>query len=205
MKYTRGIIGVDEVGRGAWAGPFVACAVAVGKADRVLKGVKDSKEYLELKRNKIADELTCRHFWGLGVVTVEELNEIGLARAQILVFERAVGALSCHPGQVQDPIHRIPDKAGMTNRIIIDGRRIKSHPEWEAVVDGDAKIYAIAAASVIAKVARDQMMRDLHVIDNRYGFDQHKGYGTALHDKMLKMHGVSPHHRRSFMPMRKMV
>jgi len=207
-------IGLDEVGRGAWAGPFVACAVLVREGERQIRGVRDSKLLSSTQREKIAPQLKESHAFGLGIVTVEELDAIGMTKAQILVFERAIQEL-------QTPLH-LPFKSrgenerslrsrtpplflkGRLGGVWTDGLSIKSHPEWTATIKGDQKLYSIAAASIIAKVARDHMMCDLHTQDPRYGFDQHKGYGTALHQRLLKEHGPSVHHRRLFEPIRKM-
>lgn len=190
MRRTIPSIGIDEVGRGAWAGPFVACALFLDKGEIAVRGVRDSKLLTPMRRENIAAELKQRHQFGIGIITVEELNTIGLGKAQVLVFERAVASL-------------VPrERVGV--RVLIDGRPIRSHPQWHAIIDGDQKEYSIAAASIIAKVARDAMMRDLHTTDSRYRFDLHKGYGTALHQQFLLKHGPSVHHRSLFEPIRRL-
>lgn len=186
MHLTRSAIGVDEVGRGAWAGPFVACALFVGDHDRRVRGVRDSKSISVRRREQLSILLRTRHHYSLGIITVEELNVIGMARAQVAVFERAV--------------HALTPTLSQREKVLIDGRPLRSHPEWRAIIDGDRKEYAIAAASVIAKVERDAMMKKLHTLDPRYRFDLHKGYGTALHERLLAQHGPSIHHRRLFKP-----
>ncbi len=187
---------MDEVGRGAWAGPFVACALFVDIGETAVRGVRDSKQLTPVRREKIAQVLKQRHRFGIGIVSVTELNEMGLGRAQVLVFERAIKALD----------DRFPSLSlkGRPGGVFIDGRPMRSHPDWHAIVDGDNTEYSIAAASIVAKVARDHMMRDLHASDGRYRFDLHKGYGTALHQRMLREHGPSTHHRRLFEPIRRL-
>lgn len=223
MHITRSTIGMDEVGRGAWAGPFVAGALWLRPGDRIIRGLKDSKQYLPRRREEIAEKLQRRHVWALGIVTIEELNIIGLGQAQILVFERALENLRpvIARSRVDEAIHNrkiatprmarlVPPLArsgiAMTTgkaSVLIDGRPIRSHPEWSAIVDGDEHEYAIAAASVIAKVARDRMMAEFHQRhDQRYRFDLHKGYGTRLHQQKLLEYGVSPYHRQQFRPIK---
>lgn len=209
MHYTRGVVGVDEVGRGAWAGPFVACALFVGDHDRRVRGVRDSNECSIGRRERFSVLLRMRHHYSLSIITVEELNVIGMARAQVAVFERAVEGLKKNilralPQQGRE-VNNIGPRLRSGNTVLIDGRPLRSHPEWRAIIDGDRKEYAIAAASVIAKVERDAMMKKLHTLDPRYRFDLHKGYGTALHERLLTQHGPSIHHRRLFEPVAKML
>ncbi len=204
---------MDEVGRGAWAGPFVACALLAGRGEAAVRGVRDSKRLTPAERQRISVALKEHHQFAIGIVTVDELNTIGLGRAQVLVFERAINQPWRHSEQREESqtITEIllPDQmSGLrmtTCPILIDGRPMRTHPEWRAVIDGDDKEYAIAAASIIAKVARDKMMEELHAADDRYRFDLHKGYGTSLHQQLLAEHGPSTHHRRLFEPIRKML
>ncbi len=199
-------IGIDEVGRGAWAGPFVACALLLNKNETTVRGVQDSKLLPARRREELSQILHKRHAVGIGIVTVEELDQWGMTRAQTVVFERALATIwSRHPELDSGSFSRDSgSEAGMT-RVLIDGRPIKSHPEWTAIIDGDATEYAIAAASIVAKVHRDAMMRALHDQDGRYRFDLHKGYGTPLHHRLLEEHGPCVHHRRLFEPIRKML
>jgi len=207
MKFFPSI-GIDEVGRGAWAGPFVACAVLVREGERRVSGVRDSKMLSAKQRERVAPLLQQHHVFGVGIVTVQELDSLGMTKVQTVVFERAIAALTSSSSWPRPGSDRRPDsgQARMTTLggIFTDGLPIKSHPEWTAIVDGDQKIYSIAAASIITKVARDQMMRELHTTEDRYRFDLHKGYGTSLHQQMLVLHGPSVHHRRLFAPIRKL-
>lgn len=203
---------MDEVGRGAWAGPFVACALLADRGERIVRGVRDSKLLTPTQRQQIASTLKERHQFAIGIVTVDELNIIGLARAQVVVFERAIEELKsvilrAPPKRGREAIVE-GSRLGSSNNIVsilIDGRPMRTHPEWHSIIDGDDKEYSIAAASIIAKVARDTMMEELHAVDDRYRFDLHKGYGTALHQRLLEKCGVSPFHRRLFLPIKNML
>ena len=187
-KQGHSVAGVDEVGRGAWAGPLVAGAV-IFTSDAVpeLAGLKDSKQLLAYHRQQfsVVIERVALTF-AIGVVTVEELDAIGVGEANRLALRRALAGL-----------HPQPTVA------LVDAFTLRDLPfQTEGVVKGDEKISSIAAASVIAKVARDAMMVALHEQDPRYGFDRHKGYGTALHRDRLAQHGPSVYHRGSFAPIR---
>lgn len=187
---SRIVAGVDEVGRGALAGPLVAAAVALPVAigvsgaaiTRALTGVRDSKQLSPRLREdlmaRILDVAVCS---ALGVVSAEELDVVGLSAANRLAMERAVLALA------------IPPDALLLDACLID----LSCPQV-GIVDGDAYCLSIAAASILAKVARDRMMAECHGRDPRYGFDRHKGYGTPAHIAALREHGLSRLHRRSF-------
>ncbi|MBI5134855.1 ribonuclease HII [Candidatus Uhrbacteria bacterium] len=217
MRFSPGI-GIDEVGRGAWAGPFVACALQVTREEFRVKGVRDSKLLSPRQREELSGTLRKMHQHGIGIVSVEELDLFGMTKAQAMVFERAIAALTVssswpRPTAKTGPARsdRSPDSGPPPRRgrqarmtVMIDGLPIKTHPEWFSVIDGDQKIYSIAAASIIAKVARDQMMLELHEQESRYRFDLHKGYGTQLHQQKLEEYGPSVHHRRLFEPIRKL-
>lgn len=183
------IAGVDEVGRGCWAGPLVAAAVIMPPEQRV-PGVSDSKlltakqrEGLFLRLVKAA--MAC----SVVSITAAEVDQFGLHHANLFALSYCVTHL---------PL--TPDVA------LIDGFTLDHFIPTVAVVDGDAKSYSIAAASIIAKVMRDRLMRRLDQADgSRYGFAQHKGYGTALHRARLQHYGVSQWHRRSFAPIHSML
>jgi len=178
------VCGVDEVGRGPWAGPILAGAVIL-KKDHGIDGIADSKTLSRFNRERIADALKKCADVGIGVVEVAELDRIGLTAANDLAMARAVKAL----------IQR-PDYA------LVDGRRMPKALgcPGEAIVKGDATSLSIAAASIVAKVARDQMMAELARSFPYYGWETNAGYGTARHSEALAHYGVTPHHRRSFKP-----
>ncbi len=181
------IVGVDEVGRGCWAGPLVAGAVIldVGKP---MRGLRDSKELDKLQRQKLAARIYKKALvWGLGWVAPSEIDELGMTDATSLAMRRAVGQL-----------------ASDYDEIIIDGivNYLKDDPRAKAVVKADSSVPVVSAASIIAKVARDEYMIKISADYPDYGFDRHVGYGTRLHQERLKLHGVSRLHRHSFKPVR---
>jgi len=179
------IVGIDEVGRGAWAGPLLVGAVAlVGAAP---DGVTDSKLLSAQRRLHLSRHIKAVALGiGLGWVTSAEIDQIGLGPALKLASERAIAALECD-----------------YDLIIIDGT-INFLPGRNVTTQAkaDLSVPAVAAASIVAKVARDAYMRRLHARDSRYGFDRHVGYGTALHARALDLHGPGPEHRRSVKPVR---
>lgn len=177
--------GIDEAGRGALAGPVVAAAVILPEKFRHKK-LKDSKQLLPELRQKIYDELLGneRIVWSVGVVDSLEIDRINILRASHQAMRIAVAALAAQP-----------------EHVLIDGLPVFPFPlPQTAIVDGDCYSLSIAAASVIAKVTRDRIMRDFCAQFPEYCFSQHKGYGTELH--LLKLHelGPCPIHRRSFEP-----
>lgn len=180
------IAGVDEVGRGPLAGPVVAAAVILDPARRI-DGLLDSKLLDESTRDEL-DVLIRRYAlsYCIAEASVEEIDTINILHASMLAMKRAVAGL-----QLQ------PDLA------LIDGNRC---PEVscpvQAVVKGDQRVQSISAASIIAKVARDRMMTELHQLHPEYGFARHKGYPTAQHRQAIMEHGVIELHRRSFKPVR---
>lgn len=184
-----GIAGVDEVGRGPLAGDVVAAAVILDPA-RPIAGLRDSKKLTEARRHALAEEI--RHkarAWSIARATVEEIDSLNILQASLLAMHRAVRALSPQPDYV-----------------LVDGNRL---PRWEyaaePVVRGDDRVPAIAAASILAKVQRDAELVALDARYPLYGFARHKGYPTAAHLSALREHGVSPVHRRSFAPVRKLL
>lgn len=182
------IAGVDEAGRGPLAGPVVAAA-AILNPQCVPAGIRDSKTLSETRRNDIADALMKVAAVGVGVASVEEIDRLNILQATLLAMTRAVEALPVAPAAC-----------------IIDGT-IKPKLACPAytVVKGDAKSLSIAAASIVAKATRDQMMRRLAREFPQYAWDSNKGYGVAAHFEALVAHGVTPHHRRSFAPIHNML
>lgn len=177
------VAGLDEAGRGPWAGPLVAAAVIL--PSRVyLPGLGDSKVLSEEVRERLYELITQKAYWAVGIVSNLEIDHYGLTKATAKAFLRALQGLS-----------RVPD------RILIDGRDVFSFPyPTEAIIKGDAKIRCISAASIVAKVTRDRLMRQYALLYNQYGFERHKGYGTRSHQNALACYGVTPLHRRSYSP-----
>lgn len=187
------ILGIDEVGRGPWAGPLVVGAVVLPEGE-AFEGLTDSKKLTAKKRlalDRIIREKALG--WGLGWVHAEEIDAIGLSQALRLATIRAVEA-------VKTPYHEIIID-GTINFLseTVKGQYVTTLPK------ADFLIPAVSAASIIAKVARDTYMEEQSLSYPEYGFDSHVGYGTAKHQKALETHGVTPLHRRSFAPIAKMV
>jgi len=183
---ARFVAGVDEAGRGPLAGPVVAAAVILNP-DHIPDGLNDSKKLSEQARAALFAEILATADIGVGVADVARIDEMNILRATMWAMCEAI-----------DDLERQPDLA------LIDGNRC---PELDcpsqAIVKGDAKAVSIAAASIVAKVTRDRIMLALDRKIPEYGFARHKGYGTAFHLEMLKLHGPTPHHRSSFAPVRK--
>lgn len=181
-----GLAGVDEAGRGPLAGPVVAAAVMLDPGRRI-DGLRDSKKLSAAARERLAVVIRRDAIaWCIAEASVEEIDALNILNATLLAMRRAVDGLA-----------RAPDD------VWVDGNRCPAWP-WrsQAVVKGDDKVAAIAAASILAKTERDRFMRRLHQEYPVYGFAQHMGYGTAVHLEALKVHGVCPQHRRSFAPVK---
>ena len=181
-----GLCGVDEAGRGPLAGPVTAAAVMLDPA-RPIDGLRDSKRLTAAARERLADAIRERAAaWCVAEASVAEIDRMNILHATMLAMQRAVAGLQIPPDAVW-----------------VDGNRC---PDWswrsQAVVEGDDRVAAIAAASILAKTARDRFMCRLHDDYPAYGFADHKGYGTAAHLAALKAHGACPQHRRSFAPVK---
>lgn len=180
------IAGVDEVGRGPLVGAVVTAAVILDPAKPVA-GLADSKKLSEKRRLALYDEICEKALsWSLGRAEPEEIDQLNILHATMLAMQRAVAGL-----------HIAPDF------VLIDGNRCPALPvPAQAVVKGDSLVAEISAASIVAKVTRDREMAALDLLFPDYGFAQHKGYPTALHLEKLSLFGATPHHRRSFAPVR---
>lgn len=180
------ICGVDEAGRGPLAGPVYAAAVVLNPA-KVIRGLDDSKKLTAARREKLAVKIqTDALAFGIASASVEEIDRINILQATMLAMQRAVHGLRLKPALVR-----------------VDGNRLPVLPmAAEAIVQGDATVQAISAASILAKVARDLFCEQMHASHPQWGFATHKGYSTPEHLAALKQHGASPWHRRSFAPVR---
>ncbi len=183
------IAGVDEVGRGPLAGAVIAAAVILDP-DNPIQGLTDSKKLTEKKREFLSEEIKQKALsWAFGRAEIAEIDELNILHASMLAMKRAVESLSIKP-----------------QHCLIDGNRC---PELdctsEAIIKGDLKVQSIGAASIIAKVARDHEMVELDKTYPGYGLAQHKGYPTKLHMQALQELGVTPIHRRSFAPVKKLL
>ncbi len=183
------LAGVDEVGRGPWAGPVVACAVVLDRA-RVPEGLADSKVLTVRRREALAALVERDAAFGLGVASVVEIDAQGLGRATLLAMERALAALP------------VPFDVAL-----VDGLQLPRLPEGvrgAAQPRADSNCPSVAA-SILAKVRRDAMMVGLGQRHPPYAWDRNKGYGTKVHAEALARHGVTPHHRTSFAPVAKIL
>jgi ribonuclease HII len=180
---------VDEAGRGPLAGPVFAAAVIL-HPDRPIDGLRDSKKLTEAKRDLLAPLIKANALaWAIAEASEAEIDKINILQASLLAMKRAVEALSTVP-----------------TLALIDGNHCpRMRIQAIAIIGGDDKEDAISAASILAKTARDAALVQLHAAYPQYAFDQHKGYGTALHLERLREHGPSPVHRRSFAPVRELL
>ena len=194
----RCIAGLDEAGRGAWAGPVSAAAVCLplerGDLAQALEGVYDSKQITAKARNELIDRIkgtACA--WGVGRAEADEIDALGIVPASCLAMRRALEHLVA-----QFP-HYDPDY------LLLDSINWQGLPQrkvdYRAVIRGDSLSLSIAAASVLAKVSRDAWMTEYDRAYPHYGFAEHKGYGVAKHQAALREHGASPLHRMSFAPL----
>lgn len=183
------VAGVDEAGRGPLAGPVVAAAVILDDQNPI-QGLADSKKLTALRRERLFDEIRAKALCcSIAEASVEEIDTLNILQATMLAMRRAVEGLRLKP-----------------NKVLVDGNRLPVLDVLaEAIVKGDSKVPAISAASILAKVHRDRLCDEWHVQYPMYGFDAHKGYGTATHLQALRQHGPSPWHRRSFAPVRECV
>ena len=180
------IAGVDEVGRGPLVGDVVTCAVILDP-NKPISGLRDSKKLSEKKRNFLFNEIKQNALsWNIGIATPKEIDQLNILHATMLAMTRAVDGLSVSP-----------------EHVLVDGNRV---PNWsyssEAVVKGDDKFEQISAASIVAKVFRDEQMNELHLMYPEYGFNKHKGYPTKAHFEAINEFGPLWCHRTSFKPVK---
>ncbi len=181
------VAGVDEVGRGPLAGPVIAAAVILDP-ENPIEGLTDSKKLSEKKREKLSAEIKLKALsWYIARAEPDEIDSINILQASLLAMRRAVVGLKLKP-----------------QHCLVDGNKLPELPcTAEAIVKGDLKEPAISAASIIAKVARDQEMCEMDTKYPEYGFAKHKGYPTSQHQQAILQHGITEIHRKSFGPVKK--
>lgn len=187
------LCGIDEAGRGPLAGAVYAAAVILDPS-RPIAGLADSKKLSEAKRDALAITIKEQALaWGIASVSAQDIDRINILQASLLAMQRAYQAM-CDQFHIQATL------------IQVDGNRkpVFQIP-CEAIVKGDSKVAEISAASILAKTARDASLLELDAQYPDYGFAQHKGYPTALHLERLALHGVTPEHRRSYAPVKKLL
>jgi ribonuclease HII len=191
LRKTAGplIAGVDEVGRGPLAGPVVACAVVMPPDVRAIAGVDDSKRLTPDARLRLAVKIRQRALSiGIGAASVREIDRVNIYHATVVAMRRALSRLTVLP-----------------NHVVIDGKPFRTlETPHTAIVGGDDVCYTIACASIIAKVTRDRLMQALAGRYPNYRWERNVGYSTLAHLEGLAAHGVTPHHRRSFIPVRQL-
>jgi ribonuclease HII len=182
------IAGIDEAGRGPLAGPVVAGAVILPE-DFYLPGLNDSKKLNELKRDEYFEAINAQALAvGVGIVSAADIDEINILQASKKAMLAAISQLKISP-----------------DFLLIDAVKLDTPYPFEALIKGDSRSISIAAASIVAKVTRDRLMKELSLEFPQYGFQANMGYGTAEHLKAIQEHGVTPHHRKTFAPVRECI
>ncbi|MDC5856232.1 ribonuclease HII [Vibrio europaeus] len=190
FEYPQGyqrVAGVDEVGRGPLVGDVVTAAVILDPSNPI-EGLNDSKKLSEKKRQALLPEIKQKALaWSVGRCSPEEIDELNILQATMVAMQRAVAGLDVQP-----------------DFVLIDGNRCPQLPmQSQAVVKGDLRVAEISAASIIAKVVRDQEMEELDKLHPEFGFAKHKGYPTKAHFEAIEQHGVIDQHRKSFKPVKR--
>ncbi len=191
------ICGVDEAGRGPLAGAVYAAAVILNP-EYYVEGLADSKKITETKRDALAVEIKQHALaWAIASSSVEEIDDINILQASMLAMKRAIDTMQ---KKFSDALE------GQAILVQVDGNKCPEiNLPCEAIIKGDSKVQAISAASILAKTARDAALYELDKQYPMYGFAKHKGYPTKMHMALLQEHGVSPIHRRSYVPVRKLL
>ena len=190
---TTSIAGIDEAGRGPLAGPVVVACVVMPR-DSMIEGVNDSKKVSEKKREKLYEEITREALgYGVGIISQEEIDRINILNATKEGLTLAIKNLETDLQEKNRDFQK-PEIILVDALTKID----TDHIPYRSIIKGDSKSYSIAAASIIAKVTRDRIMRQWDEVYPMYGFEKHKGYGTAAHITAIKEHGLCPLHRRRF-------
>ncbi|MBU1167783.1 ribonuclease HII [Patescibacteria group bacterium] len=182
------VLGIDEVGIGALAGPMVLGGV-IYKTPVEIDGVRDSKLLTEKRRQEVFEEIIDRTVYAVGNVTEKEIDRLGITASKSLAIVRLMSKLSIEP-----------------EYLLLDGKFIKNFGKpSQYVIKGDQTVTSIAAASIVAKVTRDKILRDLHQEFPVYNFEKHKGYGTSEHLRALEEYGPCKYHRRSYRPVARLI
>jgi ribonuclease HII len=183
------IAGVDEVGRGPLAGPVVACAVVMPPERRAMPGINDSKQLSAKQRETLVTRIRANALAiGIGAASVREIDRFNILQASVLAMRRALRRLPIQP-----------------NHVVVDGRALRTlEVRHTAVIHGDARCYSIACASIVAKITRDRVMHALASRYPQFRWEHNVGYATANHLQGIAQHGITPHHRRSFLPVSQM-
>ncbi len=183
------IAGLDEAGKGAWAGPVVAGAVILNPVKKIY-GLRDSKLLTALARERLYEKIINSALaWSVGMAGNDVIDSIGLTAANLAAMADALKNLKFPP-----------------DYLLIDAVKVNyRNLPYQAIIDGDYKITSIAAASIVAKVTRDRLLCRFHEEFPQYGFDEHKGYGTKKHQTMLGRHGICRLHRQSFRPIKSLI
>lgn len=194
--YTSGIksiAGIDEAGRGPLAGPVVVACVVMPR-ESMIEGVNDSKKVSEKKREKLYEEITKEALgYGVGIISQEEIDKVNILNATKEGLTLAIKEL-------EKDLQNKKREFEKPEIILVDAltKIDTDHIPYKSIIKGDSKSYSIAAASIIAKVTRDRIMRQWDEVYPMYGFEKHKGYGTAAHIEAIREYGLCPLHRRSF-------
>lgn len=184
------VVGVDEVGRGPWAGPVVAAAVCLD-SENLPVGATDSKKLSAKKRELLCEEIKQKAKWSIAEASVEEIDQLNIREATLLAMERAVSGLNLS-----------------VDHVFVDGNALPHKLQTktaECVIKGDSKVLSIACASIVAKVYRDSMMAELAKTYPHFAWEKNAGYGTKAHREGLADFGVTEHHRKSFKPIQAML
>ena len=188
------VVGIDEAGRGPLAGPVSAGAVLINSKDQVVEGVRDSKKMSEKQRERVFEEIKEKSTaWGVGLASNAEIDKFGIQKAVRIAMERA--------------LNEVKKKVKKVDYLIVDGKNVSKifGYKMDRITKGDMYHYSISAASVLAKVTRDRIMREMNIKYPQYGFEKHVGYGTKLHIEMLKKYGPCEIHRKSFKPVGELI
>lgn len=188
LDYMQSLVGIDEVGRGCWAGPLLAAAVILNEP---IEGLSDSKKLTKKHRNELAQQIKATAAYGIGWVDASEIDEIGLTRATQKAMKMALKNMRIDYA-IAESIYEV----------VIDGdyNYLAGSPNVRTMIKADSLVPAVSAASILAKVARDEYMTKIALEYPLYQFEKHVGYGTKLHHELLKLHGVSSLHRMSYKP-----
>ncbi len=182
------IAGIDEAGRGPLVGPVVAAAVIIDKSN-IIDGINDSKKLSANQRQTIYDKIITSYPYSIGIASVKEIDELNILRATKLAMKRALAQLPLQP-----------------DHILVDGNiKLETNIPIQSIIGGDRISISIAAASIIAKVHRDQLIIKLHDEFPQYNWQKNKGYGTKEHLAAITQHGISKYHRRTFSPAKDMI